>query len=134
MAKVRRAGWFFTLALAMACWMGVLGSIRGEAVAAMIASQGAEAGALREADVAKVQELLERKVVAQKLQDYGVSPEEAMAKVRSMSDRDVHYLASLTDRAGEGADDALGFLIGVAILVILVIVILKLLNKEVVVR
>jgi hypothetical protein len=57
-----------------------------------------------------------------------------MGKIRSMSDGDLHRLASLTDRAAEGTTDALGFLIGAAILVILIIVIIKLMNKEVIIR
>lgn len=133
MASIRKAGWFFVVACAMAAWMGVLGSIRGEAVAGMIASHAGDAAA-RGADLDKVRAFLEKKIVAQKLQDYGVSAEEAMAKVRSMSDRDLHRLASLTDRAAAGADDALGVLIGVAILIILIIIILKLMNKEIIVR
>lgn len=133
MASIRKAGWFFGLALAMAGWMGVLGSIRGEAVAGMIASHAASEAA-RGADLEKVQAFLEKKIVLQKLADFGLSAEEAMGKVRSMSDRDLHRLASLTDRAAAGADDALGFLIGVAILIILIIVILKLMNKEIIVR
>ncbi len=125
------------MAFVLAAWMAVLGSIRGEAVAGVIASRGTGAAdglASRAADLEKVQSFLEKKIVLQKLADYGVSPEEAMAKVRAMSDGELHRLASLTDRAAEGADDALGFLIGVAVLVILVIVILKLVNKEVIVR
>ena len=57
-----------------------------------------------------------------------------MAKIRSMSDADLHRLASLSDRAAEGADSALGFLIGVAVLIILIVVIVKLMNKEIVIR
>jgi hypothetical protein len=133
MASIRKAGWFLALALVMAGWMGALGSLRGVAEAGVIASHGV-GGDLRTADVATMQAFLERKVVLQKLVDYGVSPEEAMAKLRSMSDKDLHRLASLTDRVAAGADDALGFLIGVAILIILIIVIMKLMNKEVVVR
>jgi hypothetical protein len=133
MATVRRAGWFVALAVAMAGWMGALGSMRGVAEAGVIASQF-EDGAGHAEDLAKVQSFLENKIVLQKLVDYGVSPEEAMAKVRAMSAQDLHRLASLTDRAGAGSSDALGFLIGLAILIILVIVILKLMNKEVVVK
>jgi hypothetical protein len=85
--------------------------------------------------MAKVQSFLENKVVVQKLVDYGVSPTEAMAKVKAMSAQDLHRLASLTDRAATGTDgSALVFLIGLAVLVILVIVILKLMNKEVIIR
>lgn len=134
MGSIRRAGWFFTLALVMAGIMGVLGSIRSEAVAGLIASRGAGESVARAVDLAKVQALLEQKIVLQKLVDYGVSPDEAMAKIRTMSDQDLHRLASLTDRAAEGSDSAIGILIGVAILIILIIVIMKLLNKEIVVR
>jgi hypothetical protein len=133
MATVRKAGWFVVLAVAMAGWLGVLGSMRGIAEAGVIASRLGD-GAGRSEDLAKVQTFLENKIVVQKLVDYGVSPEEAMAKVRAMSEQELHRLASLTDRAPAGSSDALGFLIGVAILVILVIVILKLMNKEVIVR
>jgi len=131
MTSIRKAGWFLALALVMAGWMGALGSLRGVAEAGVIASHGGE---LRAAEISRVQAFLERKVVQQKLVDYGVSPEEAMAKIRTMSDSDLHRLASLTDRVAAGADDALGILIGLAILIILIIVIMKLMNKEIVVR
>ena len=133
MAMVRKAGWFVVVAVMMAAWMGVLGSLRGVAEAGVIASSIEDAGN-RVEDMAKVQSFLENKVVVQKLVDYGVSPTEAMEKVKAMSAQDLHRLASLTDRAAAGTSDALGFLIGLAILIILVIVILKLMNKEIVVR
>jgi hypothetical protein len=133
MTSLRKAGWFVVLALAMASWMGLLGSLRGVAEAGLIASHLSEAEA-RSENLAKVQSFLENKIVVQKLVDYGVSPEEAKAKVEAMSAQDLHRLASLTDRAAAGTDDGLGLLIGLAVLVILIIVILKLMNKEVVVR
>ena len=133
MAMVRKAGWFVVVAVMMAGWMGVLGSVRGVAEAGVIASNFEGAGS-RVEDMAKVQAFLENKVVVQKLVDYGVSPAEAMAKVKAMSAQDLHRLASLTDRAAAGTDSALGILIGLAILVILIIVIFKLMNKEIVVR
>ena len=133
MVTIRRTAWFFALALVMAGWMGVLGSFRGVAEAGVIASRGG-AGDLRAAEIAKVQTFLEQKVVMQKLMDYGVSPEEATAKIRSMSDSDLHRLASLTDRVAEGTDGGVGWLVGVAVLVILVLVILMLMDKRVVVR
>lgn len=132
MATIRRTAWFMVLAVVMAGWMGVLGTFRGVAEAGMIASYGAGAD-LRAAEIAKVQTVLEQKVVMQKLLDYGVSPEEAMAKVRSMSDSDLHRLATLADRVAAGAD-GVGFLIGLAVLVILILVILMLMNKRVVVH
>ena len=134
MKAIRKTGWFFLLALVMACWMGVLGSIRGEALAGVIPSHGIDGASVRGADIGKLQTFLEQKIVLQKLTDYGVSADEAMAKIRSMSDADLHRLASLSDRVAEGADSALGFLIGVAVLVILIVVIIKLMNKEIIIR
>jgi len=134
MNAIRKAGWFFSLALMMACVMGVLGSIRGEAVAGVIASHGTDNMAARNVDMTRVQSFLEQKIVLQKLSDYGVSADEAMEKVRAMSDQEVHRFAALTDRVAEGTSDALGFLIGVAVLVLLIVLILKLTNKQVVVR
>jgi hypothetical protein len=133
MAMVRKAGWFVVVAVMMAGWMGVLGSVRGVAEAGVIASSAEGAGS-RAGDMAKVQSFLENKVVVQKLVDYGVSPAEAVAKVREMSAQDLHRLASLTDRAAAGTDSAVGILISLAVLVILIIVIMKLMNKEIVVR
>jgi len=133
MAVVRKAGWFVVIAVIMAGWMGVLGSVRGVAEAGVIASSLSDAGNQVE-DMAKVQSFLENKVVVQKLVDYGVSPEEAKAKVEAMSAQDLHRLASLTDRAAAGTDSGIGILIGIAVLVILVIVIIKLYNKEVIIR
>jgi hypothetical protein len=132
MVTIRRTAWFFVLAIVMAGWMGVLGSFRGVAEASVIASHGG-AGDLRAAEIAKVQTVLEQKVVMQKLLDYGVSSEEAMAKVRSMSESDLHRLATLTDRVAAGAD-GVGFAIGLAVLVILILVILMLMNRHVVIR
>ena len=133
MQTIRGAAWFVVLAVAMAGWMGVLGTFRGVAEASVIASHG-DAGDLRAVEIAKVQTVLEQKVVLQKLLDYGVSSEEAMAKIRSMSDSDLHRLAGLSDRVAAGADGGVDFLIGLAVLVILVLIILMLMNKRVVVR
>jgi hypothetical protein len=133
MTTLRKAGWFVVLAVAMASWIGVLGSLRGVAEAAVISSGLPETDG-RAQDITKIQSFLENKIVMQKLVDYGVSPEEAKAKVREMSTQDLHRLASLTDRAAAGTDSGLGLLIGIAVLIILVLVILKLSHKEVIIR
>src|SRR5512139_1584489 len=133
MTSLRKAGWFVVLAVAMAGWMGVLGSLRGVAEAGVIASHLLEAEN-RSVDLVKVQSFLENKIVLQKLVDYGVSPEEAKGKIEAMSAQDLHRLASLTDRAAVGTDSGLGLLIGIAVLIILILVILKLSHKEVIIR
>lgn len=87
----------------------------------------------RDADMLIAQRALEHKVVAQKLKDYGMNPAEAQLKLASMSDQDLHSLASATNGLPSGGD-ATGALIGVLVVVILVIVILKLTRHDVVIR
>jgi hypothetical protein len=134
MNAIRKAGWFFSLAVMLACWMGVLGAFRAEALAGVIASHATDGASVQDAEMVKLQVFLEQKIVLQTLSDYGVSAEEAMAKIRAMNDRELHRLAALTDKAAEGTDSGLGLLIGLAVLVILVIVILKLSNKQIIIR
>jgi len=127
MAFVRKAKWFVVVALVMSCWMGVFGTMQGVAEAGMIGSQLAQ-GAASPQDLARVQAFLENKIVVQKLVDYGVTPEQALAKVKEMSADDLHRLASLTDRAAAGADSTAA-IIGVLLIVILVIVILRMSHR-----
>jgi len=88
----------------------------------------------RDADLLVAQRVLENKVVAQKLLDYGVAAADARLKLAGMSDRDLHTLASASRGLPSGGDGTVGALIGVCVLVILVIVILRLTNHQVVVR
>jgi hypothetical protein len=88
---------------------------------------------VRDADLLVAQRTLENKVVAQKLRDYGVSPAAAQLKLASMSDQDLHRLASASKGLPSGGDGT-GAIIGVLVVVILVIVILRLMNREVIVR
>ncbi len=136
MRSMRNTAWFVAIACAMAVWMGALGALRGEAVAGVIASAGSDEGSpARAADLEKVRAFLERRVVQERLQDYGVSPAVATAKVAAMSDRDLHRIAALQDRLPDGSStDVLGVLIGVLIVAILITLIFKILGKEIIVR
>jgi len=88
----------------------------------------------RDADMLVAQRVLENKIVAQKLRDYGVAAADAQLRLASMSDRDLHTLASASRGLPSGGDGTVGALIGVCVLVILIIVILRLMNRQVVVR
>jgi len=87
----------------------------------------------REGDLLIVQRMLENRFVAQKLRDYGMSPEQAKLRVASLSDDDLHTLASASKGLPSGGD-ALGTLIALLVIAVLVIVILKLLNKQIIVK
>jgi hypothetical protein len=87
----------------------------------------------RDADMLMAQRALENKVVGQKLRDYGVAPADVQARLASMSDGDLHTLASASKGLPSGGD-ATGAVIGVLVVVILVIVVLRLMHRDVVLR
>lgn len=108
----------------------------GPAVAGLAPSRGSGAttiGSTRDADMLVAQRMLEHKLVAQKLMDYGVVPADAQMRLASMSDADLHTLATASKGLPSGGD-ATGALIGVLVVIILVIVVLRLMNREVIVR
>jgi hypothetical protein len=76
---------------------------------------------------------LEKEIVVQRLADYGLSSEQIMAKLPTMSDEQLHQLASLSDTLGEGGD-GLGAVIAILLIVLLVIVILKVSDKQIIIR
>lgn len=87
----------------------------------------------RDADLLVARRALENKVVAQKLLDYGVAAEDVQLKLAGMSDQDLHTLATACRGLPSGGD-ATGAVIGILVVVILVIIVLRLMNKEVVVK
>jgi hypothetical protein len=108
----------------------------GPAAAALAPSRVSATTAIastRDADMLLARRALENKVVAQKLRDYGVAPAAAQARLASMSDRDLHTLASASKRLPSGSDTT-GAIIGVLVVVLLVIIILKLMHKDVVMK
>jgi len=128
-----RALRFWTALVLVVYWCGIHTAPAFAGLAPSRSSGVTEVSSVRDADRIAVQRALEHKVVAQKLRDYGVSPEQARLRLASLSDAELHQLASATKGLPTGGD-GVGTLIGVLIVIVLVIVILKLLNKEIVIR
>lgn len=103
--------------------------------AALISSQLSDGQIVseRNTDLETVRQALEHQLVAQRLADYGFSKEEVQLKLQSLSDTQLHQLASVADDLAAGAD-GLGIVVTVLVIVLLVILILKLSNKEIIVR
>jgi hypothetical protein len=124
----------FWTALLLVSYFGVLYAAPAAAgLAPSLASGTTTIASERSADLLVVQRALENRLVAQKLRDYGVAPADVQLRLASMSDQDVHTLASATKGLPSGGDGT-GTLIGLLIIVLLVILILKLLNREIIVR
>ena len=79
----------------------------------------------RSADLVKIQRALESKTLQQRLMDYGIAPENTMAKINGLSDEQVHRLAANIDAlqaGGRGGIDNRTVII--ILLLVLIIVIL----------
>jgi hypothetical protein len=109
----------FSLYLAFAV---VLLTLPAQSWAMFIPAEGSATA--RKADIATIQRTLEATVVKQRLMDFGLAPEEAMARINGLSDEQTHTLAENLNSLQAGADgglDAVAFVLVVAILVVLIL-------------
>ncbi len=98
-----------------------------------MAPAGQHVSADRAKDLASVQAALESRIIRQKLVDYGLSPDEAMARVNALSDQQLHELAAHTDAVQAGADPG-DFLVGLVVVAVLVVIIVFLLQGRIEVK
>jgi len=77
----------------------------------------------READLVKIQKMLESKALRQRLMDYGLPPANVFAKINGLSDGQVHQFAANIDalQAGGMSDNNL---IVILLLIILILVLI----------
>jgi len=87
----------------------------------------------RTMDLARIEAVLESKVVRQKLMDYGLSPDEAMARVNTLSDQQLHELAAHSDSVQAGGD-AVGLFFGLIIVGLLAVLLVFLVQGRIEVK
>lgn len=121
------------------CWVVLiafcgLALVPVDSHAALVESRFADGGELssRSGQIETVRQALQTEVVAQKLADYGLSQAEVQAKLATLSDEQLDQLASLSEEIVAG--DALGAVIAVLVIVLLVVLILKLSDRQVIIR
>jgi hypothetical protein len=71
----------------------------------------------------KVKLFMERQDVVQQMQTWGVNPEEAQARVDTMTDEEISLLAAKIDQLPSAGSDALGFILAVAVIIFVVLII-----------
>ena len=130
--KFRKPNLALLIALIMALF------VTSPATAAMVQSrmssqQQADHERMQSKDSETIQRALENKLVQEKLAAYGLTQEEINAKLQFMTDQQRHLLAQASEKVLAGGD-GIGVVIGLLIITLLVIVILKLLDKEVIIR
>jgi len=84
----------------------------------------------RAADLAKVRSALESRVLQQRLLDYGLTSEEAAARISGLSDEQLHQLAANIDALQPGGD-AVGTLFALALIAGLVVLIIFILQGKI---
>ncbi len=92
------------------------------------------AGMTRQADAASIRKTLESTIVKQRLMDFGLSPDEAMARINKLSDDQVHQFASRLDALQAGADDGVGALVFILLVTVIVVLVLEVTGHSVIVR
>ncbi len=85
-------------------------------------------------DMAKVNTFLESKIVRQRLSDFGLTAEEISSRLNRLSSDQLHRIATHIDQVDAGGDSALSVIITLLVIAILVIVVLKLMGRQVIIK
>ncbi len=135
--RVVKSWYFRHIAAILAFTMFMIGAVPARSMAMMVGTDAivtaAAAEHSREADIARIQRVLESKLVADRLGQAGLTQEEIDGKIKNLSDEEVHSFASQLDSLYPGGD-GFGVVIALLIIVILVMVILKLADRKIVIR
>ncbi|MBI3378948.1 MAG: PA2779 family protein [Nitrospirae bacterium] len=87
----------------------------------------------RTADLGKIQNVLEMKMVRERLEKLGFAQDEIQTKLGSLSDQQMHNLALQIDEIKVGGDSGLGIVIALLVIAILFVLLLWLMDHKVVV-
>ncbi len=86
----------------------------------------------RVSDMGKIQEILEAKMIRERLAKLGFTAEEITNRLSQLSDQQVHQLALNLDELKAG-DDGLGIIIALLVIAILVVLLIQLTGHKVVI-
>ena len=131
--KLVKSWYFRQIALVLAFTMLAIGAIPAKSMAYVVGSEAVVAEHSREADLARIQRVLESKLVSDKLSESGLSQDEISGRLSQLSDEDVHSFASELESVNPGGD-GVGIVIGLLVVVILVIIILRLMDRKIIIR
>ena len=87
----------------------------------------------RDADIGKIQKVLEVKAVSTRLGQWGLTQEEVQKRLAQLSDQQIHQVALQLDDLKIGQDGVLAVIIALLVVAILVVVLLKLTGHKVLV-
>ncbi len=120
-----------TVAKGLACYLALALLVIGIAEKSYAGFSPSEvmvlSAAERTADLNKIQNLLETKVVSDRLTQLGFNTEEIQTRLHQLTDQQLHQVALKIDQLKVGGDG--GFVIGILVIVALVLVIIYLAKR-----
>jgi hypothetical protein len=87
----------------------------------------------RDADLGKIQKVLEVKAVSERLMQFGLTQDEVQKRLTQLSNQQIHQIALQLDDLKVGQDAVLAVIIVLLVITILVVVLLKLTGHKVIV-
>jgi hypothetical protein len=87
----------------------------------------------RDADLGKIQKILETKAIGERLTQFGLTQDEVQKRLAQLSDQQIHQIALQLDDLKIGQDSALGVVVALIVIAILVIVLLNLTGHKVII-
>ncbi len=85
----------------------------------------------RASDLQKIQKVLEMKMISERLQQLGLTPDEIQARLTQLSEDQIHQFALQLDDLKVGGDGGLGIVIGLLVIAILVVILIYLLGHRI---
>ena len=132
----KKTNHFRIIGIYLAFAMFVLGSVPTDLFAAMTPSAVVtlDGGIDRDADMYRIQKVLETRLVSERMAELGLTPDEISQRMSKLDDNTVHELAVEIDDLQKGADGFLGVVISLLVIAILVILLLKLTDHRIVIE
>jgi len=113
--------------------IGVVSALPSASWAWFVPSQAASPSIDRMADLTRLKTILEQKIVAQRLADFGFTKHEIESRLAQLSDTQIHQTVQQIESIQPGGDSGLGVIISLLIIAILVVILLQLTGHRVVI-
>jgi hypothetical protein len=128
MSLMRHVSWYLIVAMFL---IGIAPKVdAGIAPSELIAMSQTD----RTADMEKIRQVIEMKMVGERLGKLGLTQDEIRTRLQSLSDRQLHKLALQLDDLKFGRDAGLGIVIALLVIAILVVILLQLTGHKVIIK
>jgi hypothetical protein len=134
---IRRCRFFRLTAIVLTLSFLVIAAMPAKSLAYVVGSGAfSRSGVLtseRDADMDKIQRVLESKIVGKRLMELGLSNQEIDSRLSKLSDEELHWFAAQVESLYPGGN-GLGVVIAILVIVLLVLVILKVADKKIIIE